>query len=287
MLIIDMSNVFFSSVHEFTSRTSEELDENTLRAMIIRRLFAFKRNLKIGNDRPIILAFDARDGYWRKDFFPHYKAKRKVIREESKVDWDSIFLHWNKICEEFKLNLPMISISAPHAEADDIFAALCFKYARKYPEIMIASSDEDTVQLQLLYPNVKQYSLKRKKLINVDSVNYNLFEHIVKGDAGDGIPNILSPENALIDGIRQTSVRKTKMDEWRNLGGMRYPEKFCDTPEMLERFKINKMMVDFNEIPLELIEQIDEVYRNTKKPVGRMFSYLAKHQLTAVMDDIN
>lgn len=286
MLIIDMSNVFFSSVHEYTSRTSEELDENTLRSMILRRLYAFKRNLRIGNDRDIILAFDARDGYWRKDYFPHYKAKRKVIREESKVDWDTIFGYWNKIVEEFKENLPMISLSCPHAEADDIFATMCFRYSRVIDEIMIASSDEDTVQLQLLYKNVKQYSLKRKKLINVENVNYNLFEHIVKGDIGDGIPNILSPENSLIDGIRQKSVRKTAMDEWRTKGGIRTPEKFC-TDEMLARFKTNKLMVDFNEIPMDIINQIDEQYKNYKRPKGTLFAYLAKHQLTAIMDDIS
>jgi hypothetical protein len=36
----------------------------------------------------------------------------------------------------------------------------------------------------------------------------------LKGDSGDGVPNVLSGDNTFTDNIRQTPLRATKIDEW-------------------------------------------------------------------------
>lgn len=282
MIIFDMSNVFFSSVHEYNARTNEPLDEDTFRAMILRRINSMIRTLKVGKNRKVVFAFDSRN-YWRREHFPYYKSQRKVEREKSTVDWDTIFGYWNKVVEEFKTYLPYYCIMVDGAEADDIQAALCFRHADEEDEIILVTSDEDSIQLQRTYSNVKQYSLKHKKMIDAKAVNYDLFEHIVRGDRGDGIPNIISPNDTLYNGIRQKRLLSTKVEEWK-FHGIRNPEGFCDD-EMLERFKLNKLMVDYDEIPMDLIEKIDQVFLNYKVPKGRLFSYLVKYQLTGLMED--
>ncbi len=284
MIIYDMSAIFFSSVHEYYSREKAEIDENTLRGLILSRINYYNKKFsgKFGNN--IVMAYDSRVNYWRKEIFSLYKEKRKKTREESNLDWNLIFSYWNKIAEEFTENLPYVSLRIDGAEADDIFATLCFRYADVEELILIVSSDEDSVQLQKMYNNVRQFSLKRKAMLTVENTKYDLFEHILRGDAGDGIPNILSPENCLVEGVRQKALASKKIEEWRHNGGIRNPSKYCDET-MLERFKLNKKLVDFDEIPMSIIEAIDEAYIKFKKPKGKLFNYLINHGLTGLMDN--
>lgn len=282
MIIYDMSNIFFSTVHEYNARTKEPLDENTLRGLILSRISAYNRKFR-QHGNTIVLAYDSRVNYWRKELFSLYKAKRKKTREESDIDWDAIFKMWNTLVEEFRTVLPYVSLCVDGAEADDIFATLCFRYSDVEETIMIVSSDEDIIQLQKMYKNVKQFSLKRKNYITIDNTKYDLFEHILRGDSGDGIPNILSEEDCLIKGERQKSLMSKKIEEWRG-HGLRNADKFCDE-KMLARLKLNKTLIDFEEIPMNIIEAIDEAYKSFKVPKGRLFNYLIKHRLTGLMDN--
>jgi 5'-3' exonuclease len=282
MIIYDMSGLFFSCVHAYYARTKEPLDENTLRGMILNQLSFY--NKKFGNHQNIVLAYDSAVGYWRKKHFQYYKETRKKTREESDIDWNLIFTWWNTIVDEFTTVLPYVSLRVDQAEADDIFATLCFRYSAVEETIIIVSSDEDSVQLQELYKNVKQFSLKRKAFITIENTKYDLFDHILRGDRGDGIPSVLSGENYLVEGIKQPSVTKKAVEEWRSKGGLRNPEKFCDAT-MLERFKTNRLIIDFGEIPLEIIDAIDEAYINFKTPKGKLFNYFIKHRLTNMMEN--
>lgn len=283
MIIYDMSGIFFASVHEYYSRETALIEENTLRGLILSRISYLNKKFSNKYGSNIVLAFDSRDDYWKKKIFSLYKANRKKARDKNtKIDFDLVFPMWNKIADEFMANLPYHSIRLSGVEADEIFATLCFRYADVEKNILIISTDEDSVQLQKLYSNVHQYSLKRKAMLTVENTNYDLFEHIVRGDTGDGIPNILSESNCLVEGVTQTRLYKKDLEAWRLNGGLRYPEKFCDE-KMLERFKLNKKLIDFDEIPMDIIDQIDDFYKNFKKPKGKLFNYFINHGLTGLM----
>lgn len=285
LIVHDLSSIFYNSVHEFCSReNATDIEENILRGMILTRINYINKKLSKGKPFKVVVAIDSRR-YWRRDIFSNYKAKRKVDRENSKIDWNSIFEKWRKIIEEYKQNIPFIFIEVDGAEADDIHAAIAFKLHDEFEKIINVSVDEDIAQLMRLFENIEQYSIRRKKMITLESVNYDLFTHIVKGDSGDGIPNILSDLNTLVEGIRQESVTKVKVEEWRNNGGLRNPEKFCTNSNMLERFKMNKLLIDFDEIPIELIDKIYDTYENYKIPKLRCFDYLIKNKLTKLMED--
>jgi len=60
-----------------------------------------------------------------------------------------------------------------------------------------------------------------------------LLEHIIKGDRGDGIPNILSPSDVFVTGGRQKPITKKKIVE------------FLTTPPIdYARFKENSILVE-------------------------------------------
>ena len=287
LLIYDLSGIFFSSIHEYCSRENEtDIDENLLRGMLLTRINMLNKKLSKGRPYKVVVAIDSRK-YWRKEIFPHYKASRKDVREASKVDWDSIFEKYNRIVQEYKENIPFHFIELDGAEGDDIHASLCFKLHDEFDEIINGTSDEDMAQLMKAFKNVKQYSLKHKKMITADAVKYDLFEHIVRGDKGDGIPNIISPSDVfMLEGTRQGTLRQPRIEEWRLNGGVRNPEQFCgDDSALLERFKLNRQLVDFDLIPLEIVDGIYDAYLNYKIPKRKCFDYLIKHRLTKLMED--
>ena len=65
---------------------------------------------------------------------------------------------------------------------------------------LIVSGDKDFQQLQR-YDNVKRWSPNLNKFIEPEDPQEFLKEHILKGDKSDGIPNILSNDNCLNEGL--------------------------------------------------------------------------------------
>ncbi len=285
LFIHDLSGIFFSSIHEYCSReNATDIDEDLLRGMILTRINYINKKLSRGRQFKTAIAMDSRKGYWRRDMFQYYKGKRKENRDASKVDWDSIFQKWERIIAEYKANIPYIFIDVDKAEGDDVHAALTFKLHDEFTEIINVTSDEDMAQLMDKFKNVKQFSLKRKKMITPEDVKYDLFTHIVKGDKDDGVPNIFSADNSIMEGVRQKAVRATSLTEWKSMGGFENPEVFCNE-EQLRRFKMNKILVDFDEIPIDLIDKIYEEYRAYKTPKQKCFDYFFKHGLTMLMEE--
>ena len=78
-------------------------------------------------------------------------------------------------------------------------------------KIMIVSSDRDFLQLQR-FKNVRQFSPLLKKELSVDNPRVYLQTHIIKGDKGDGVPNILSDDNVFVEGFRQKPITQKKID---------------------------------------------------------------------------
>ena len=205
---MDMNQISLASLMmDLNMRKSNEVREDLVRHMILNSIRMYRTDFhqEFGE---IVLTYDSKH-YWRRDYFPNYKAGRKKGRENDSKDWDAIFNCLNKIKSEFKENLPYKYLEIYGAEADDIIATLC-KNLGTANKIMIVSGDKDFIQLQK-YPNVQQYSPILKKYVNGhDPVTY-IKEHILKGDASDGVPNVLSPDNTFVDGLRQRPLGQKKL----------------------------------------------------------------------------
>lgn len=283
MLIVDANNLFFSTAIDHFSNTREPITTDAVRAVLTSRLARINRDMKkVPGEK--ILAFDDRR-YWRRDVFEHYKASRAKQRDDQKFDWDSFFPAFNIYKDELREFFPYKSLQVERAEADDIIAILSLRATAGGDPVTIWSSDTDDLQLQLIEPKIKQYSYVRKKYITPKSEKYSLFEHIVRGDAGDGVPNILTRSDHFVnnpDGKRQKPIYEAKLLDWAQHANE--PEKFCDE-SMLKRFRENRVLVDYTNIPPAIAANIVEAYETTKVPKGKLFNYMVKNRLTNVMKE--
>tara|TARA_B100001778_G_C18513767_1_gene595471 strand:- start:327 stop:1148 length:822 start_codon:yes stop_codon:yes gene_type:complete len=218
---------------------------------------------------------------WRRDHFPQYKAGRKSSRESSSLNWNQIFDCFNTIKTELKTIFPYKFIQVEGAEADDIIGLLSRNESRN-EKIMIISSDKDFIQLQQ-YDNVYQWSPVTKKLVNGIEPHGYLFEHILRGDKSDGIPNVLSKDNSIVDGVRQKPITKKYVENFV----MHNAEISGRTDEEIRNFHRNQKLIDLNETPPSLCDEIWNEYQ--KEPVGQrrdLLNFFVEKKLNNLIETI-
>jgi hypothetical protein len=280
MIIIDYSQI---SIASFYAQPNAELSEDFLRHMILNTIRMYSHKFK-GEYGEIVLACDGGKS-WRKGVFPQYKAHRKKAREDSGMDWNLFFQYLNQIREEIKENFPYKVIHLEHIEADDVIATLVKETQEfgKNEPVMIISSDKDFIQLHK-YKNVKQFSPIQKKVVSDPNPHLYLFEHIMRGDSGDGIPNILSGDNTFVDNSRQTPITKKKIEGW--LAKAEDLQSAMDT-ETYRNYQRNKLLIDLDMIPKDYQESIIFTYENQKvAPRARILDYLIKKRCKMLVDSI-
>jgi 5'-3' exonuclease len=206
MIIVDTNQVIISNIMAQTYN-SPGFEEDLIRHIFLNSIKYFRKTFK-DEFGELVLAFDGPNS-WRKDAFPYYKANRKKAQDKSVFDWNELFTILNKIREEIKFNFPYKVVHLDRTEADDIIAVL--SKTTKDDRVLIISGDKDFVQLQNHF--VKQYDPVRKQWVESNDPAAFLVEHILKGDAVDGIPNILSPDNCLVIGQRQKPMTKKRLAE--------------------------------------------------------------------------
>ena len=255
---------------------SKTIDESMVRHMILNsiRMYRMEHHDEYGE---VVLTWDSKHS-WRRDYFPEYKASRRKGREESDLDWEDIFGTLNKIRNEIKQNFPYKYLEVFGAEADDIIGFLCEE--NKNEKIMIISGDKDFIQLQK-YSNVTQWSPITKKQVNGFDPTIYLKEHILKGDTSDGVPNVLSPDNTFVDGLRQRPLTRKKIQSWLVGGGSDWND------EVKRNFQRNLTLIDLTKTPEELKNQIRLEYNNA--PHGdrsKLLNYFMKNKLKELTENI-
>lgn len=282
--LIDFSQVIISSCIEYYHQTNSSIEMSLLRHITLNNILSYKKKFKLNTD-DIVLCLDGKD-YWRKAIFPYYKQNRKKGREQSKFDWVSFFQFFEQIKNEIKNELPFRVVECLSCEADDVIAVICKHQCPHQDKIIIISSDKDLIQIQNNICNkVVQWSPFHKKFISSKTNDYNLFEHVIRGDSGDGIPNIMSDDDVFIDDKKRSKpIRATNISQWENSGGFSLPESFCKSKEMLDRFNRNLKLIDLRYIPDHLVKNIIDTFLDFKKPPNNIYSYLTKHQLKKILE---
>lgn len=278
MIIVDLNQVMISTLMmQIGNHKNIELQEDVLRHMVLNSLRSHK--VKFSDYGEMVIACDDKN-YWRKQIYPYYKANRKKDREASELDWNALFGALNKLRDEIRDYLPYRVIRVEHAEADDIIATLTKEFYTR-EKILILSGDKDFSQLQK-YPNVKQYSPTQKKFIVCTNPDLFLKEHIISGDQGDGVPNLLSADNCLVMGIRQTPVTAKKLSTWI----LQEPEQFCNEI-MLRNYKRNQQLIDLEFVPTEIATEALNQYNTQKADRSKIFNYFIEYKLKNLMENIN
>ena len=258
MILVDMNQIALANVMMHLNMTKKKKPEGSMvRHMILNSLRMYRTKFK-NEYGELVLCYDSKH-YWRREIFPQYKASRKKIRTESDKDWESIFEVLNQVRDELKDIFPYKFLEVYGAEADDIIAVLCGELEFDNGKTLILSGDKDFIQLQK-YKNVSQFSPITKKFVNGEDPVLYLKEHILKGDASDGIPNVLSPDNTFVDGLRQRPLGKKKISSWIDnehpeLGNMPI-EDVLPNDETVRNFQRNQKLIDLDQSPKELFLQI-------------------------------
>ena len=277
MIIIDYQQIAISNLMEQIGSSKSSVDENLVRHMILNTIRTYVKKFKESHGPEVIIACDNRN-YWRRDVFPHYKAGRKKARAASGHDWSSIFESLNKIREELKESSPYKVIDVDGAEADDIIGTLVQKYSAN-EKVMILSSDKDFAQLQR-YPNVEQFSPILKKFVKEPFPLIQLKQLIIRGDKGDGIPNILSSDDVFVAGGRQKPITESKIIKWLNQD----PKEFCND-EMFRNYSRNEIMIDLTKVPDSLKQNILNTYEAAKGKTKQEFmNYMIANRLKNLLE---
>lgn len=287
MILIDYSQVALSNILAFQSdlkKGSPADIKNLIRHSTLSTIKYYKK--KYGKEYgEIVICCDGRR-YWRRDVFPNYKAGRKKHRENSDLDWNLIFDTLNDIRLDIQEHFPWKVVHMDRAEADDIIAALTF-LTQEFgfnDKVMIISSDKDFKQLHV-FDNVKQWSPIQKKAVTSkhSEITRQIIEHVVRGDSGDGIPNIFSPDDTFITGTKQKSVTAKRLQEFFDNGFIA-----CKTDEERRNWTRNTVLVDFKHIPEEIQKEIQETFLNTKPKGDKMsvFKYLTEHRCKLLLDEV-
>src|SRR5210317_2569896 len=268
MILLDYNQIALSNII-----VQKLNDEQMIRHMIINSIRMYNKKYRDEYGQMVICA----DGMntWRKEYYPQYKAHRKKHRDNSDLDWTEIFRILHLVRDEIKENLPYKVIHMDGCEADDIIGTLTMQTQEfgQHEPVMIVSSDKDFIQLHK-FSNVKQFSPIQKKMVSDSNPRTYLWNHIFRGDAGEGVPNVLSGDDTFISESKQTPLRQTRIDDWiHNAERLRevMPE------ELYRNYQRNKKLIDLSEIPEPPQQSIINNFNDQKTaPRMRVLNYLIK-----------
>lgn len=275
-LLVDTNQVLISALLSQV-KSNQYMDEGLIRHIALNSLCYNTKKFKEYGD--VVLCCDSRT-YWRKEFFPHYKAHRKTAREKSNLDWNTIFKVLNQLKEDFKQYFPYKTIEVDGAEADDIIGTLTPRLASS-EKVLILSSDADFKQLHK-FDNVKQFNPMLNVFVKSKNPVKELKEKVIRGDFGDGIPNVLSSDDIFVIGKRQASIYQKKLDVW-----LESDLKEVLTEEQYNNYMRNDTLINFEHIPKNIREAIIEQYETAQpNPRNHLYKYFVTNKLVNLLDSL-
>jgi len=283
VIIVDLNQVMLSNLMmQLGNHLNAQVEEAMVRHMVLNAIRSYKQ--KFGSDYgELVIACD-NTNYWRKQIFPYYKANRKKAISESELNWKDIFECMNNIRSELKEFFPYRVLDVESAEADDIIGTLVREFGSELntgEKILILSGDKDFIQLHV-YSNVSQYDPVRKKWIKHDDPERFLHEHILKGDAGDGVPNVLSSDNCFVVGERQKPLTAKKIESILSTN-------LDDMDSTLSRnYHRNATLIDLSFTPEHIQRKIFEQYDSqTGKDRSKLLNYFIVNKLKNLTEHIS
>lgn len=245
MILIDLNQITIVRLYAIKNqRRNESVDMYSnpmIRKALSRDIFDFIN--KVHEDfghlyGDVIMCADCLGPSWRKEVFPHYKASRKKYdNEETKRSKEFVKDFLNEFWLNYR-NGPCYVYRLDRVEADEIIGHLVLTNPDE--RHMIVSRDKDFFQLHS--DMVVSYDYINDKIIRKDGEKC-LREHIICGDSGDGIPNILSDLDTMVtEGKRQKSMTKKRLSKFMN----EIPD------DLMVRYKQNRMLISFKHIPDEI-----------------------------------
>ena len=277
MILVDFSGICLATI-----LINRQNDERMIRHMTLNSLRMYNKKFK-ENYGQMVLACDGANN-WRRSYFPQYKANRRKGRDESTFDWNEAFRIMHKIKDELRENFPYKVIHLEGCEADDVIGTLVERTQDfgNFEPVMIVSSDGDFKQLQR-FDNVSQFSPMTKKYVEETHPRQNLKLKILQGDTGDGVPNVLSDDDTLVEGRRQTPLSKKKkeailqdLSEGELLYAASWYRNYCR----------NETLIDLTKTPQDLKNSIINNFEEQDPwhNKGKVFPYLVANRMNRLIE---
>lgn len=310
--LIDTANTFFRARH-VASRSSDTWEKI---GMALHLTFSSVNMIvrQYGIDH-VVFCLEGRS--WRKDYYPKYKAHRKLDEsvmtekdiEENRMFWETYDIFTTYLRDKTNASV----LRCPNAEADDIIA----RFIDLHPndEHFIISSDTDFVQL--ISENVKQYNGVTNQLITIDGYfndrgkpikdkktgehklledpEYLLFKKIIRGDATDNVfsayPGAREKGSKNTVGIRDAFEDRNKQGfNWNNFLLQRWVDHDGVEHRVKDDYERNRALIDLRAQPIEIKEAVDNVIKNdvrtnTTSMVGiHLMKFCGKYELQKISD---
>ena len=206
-----------------------------------------KYNIK--NENIIFCRDCPRKNIWRNKYYDQYKLTRD---NEDNANIGKFFkIAYNEILPELIKEKNFKMLNHDKLEGDDIIY-LTKKHIQEkleFDKIIIVANDYDL--LQILDDNTILINLKEKILNEKSdgSPEIDLSLKIICGDKSDNIPSCF-----------KNCGKKTALKLIENNSLLL--NKFRENPESLNRYAINKMIIDLSNIPMELKDSFQQVLNN-------------------------
>ena len=278
MILVDANQIAISHLM-VRHKIENGIHIESVRKSIIKVLARIHRKFR-DEYGDLVLCYDSKN-YWRRELFPFYKRNRKQEREKSKYNWDEVFSVLNTIRDEIKDHFPYQVIQVESAEADDVIASLVHKTCESPEPTLILSADKDFIQLHK-FDFVKQYDPIRNKWITHENPVLFLQEHIIKGDRSDGIPNILTCDDAIVTGKPQKKMSKEKITSLASMD----PQDFTNFIR-LRNWKRNSQLIDLEQIPEEVVNKILVTYETTTTPDCISIDYFISNNIQDIIEEFS
>lgn len=257
--------------------TDSDLD--LFRHMVLNSLRVINRNHRDQFGQPVI-AIDSATASWRKQTFPYYKAQRSESKLSSAIDWKQVAVFIATMTKEIHEISPFLVIQIDGAEADDVIGQLARNNIANAEVTLIASGDRDFVQLQAGTNLVSQWDNARSVWVSSDDPVRYLFDHVLKGDRGDGIPNVLCDDDHFIaKTAKAPAMTKKKLDYWWDTGA----KDLIGKPS----FRRNINLIDLKSTPKPIKQQVDEIVATAPvKNCSMLLDYFIQHGLASLSSTI-
>ena len=215
-------------------------------------LLKLKKILKLHDFSDVIMSKDtSRNQIWRNKIFPNYKKNRDNGKA---IDTDVFSIIHDEVIPYFQNKYNIKDMYVQCAEADDLIAVTTDLIKQKWPEskITIITNDNDFVQLVPKNPLLSIYNASFVDIAGrFDKVTMSVYTEwkIIKGDKSDNIPSIgpkIGDKTALKLALSSEALAKKR-----------------ENPEIDRQYKINKQLIDFDQIP-------DDIRLNIVNVVGKM-----------------
>src|SRR5450759_2316215 len=195
LYLVDGSNALHRAYHAIRSLSnSKGFPTNAIYgfAAILRKLVREHKPTHLG------IAFDISESAARKEAYAEYKAHRKPMEADLRVQIPYI----KRLCEAFRM--PILELDK--FEADDVIATLAAKAVADGFDVVIFTTDKDF--LQLVGPHVRVFHAMRERMLDEKGVEefFGVPPGRVRdvlalmGDASDNVPGV--------PGIGEVGARK-------------------------------------------------------------------------------